>query len=378
MAFELSLLLVQSFLLKLCRPFFISGLGRQSPTFSIFLFKSESFIFFLLLSMAILAIELLLPESKLLCISLGLESIRLFKFTFVQLSQVSLHFGLLVLGFPFQTQLFFFESLFTGSFFSFVFGSVGFVHGGKFFLTFDFILLCFFLSIGFLLGQTFPGSFELSHALQFFLLLQFSESFFLNVCLIASYFFCSFCLLTQAFSLSKFSATLSLGPLLLLSLFLNLDSKLLLFLLLLFDNGKIVVMVFVFFSNGRFLTICLFVVFSIDGSIVLVFTTTTFALSLAILKFVIIIDGSSKEVTLLTAELPHEVLLGLISLNSCVELRVNFLGLSIDVILKASNHVVLRELVFTVILSDLAWSQGPRDAASGVVFFIPTSTQLDH
>lgn len=249
LAFELSLLPVQPFLLKLCRPFFFSSLGRHSPTFSIFLFKAESFIFFLFLSKAILAIELLLSESELLSVSLGLEFLTFLKFAFVQLSQVSRNFGLLVLGFALQTQLLFFESLFTGSFFSFVFGSIGFVHCREFLLTSGFVFLSLFLGISFLLGQTFPGSFELSHALQFFLLLQFSEAFFLDVCLIASNLFCGFCLLTQAFSLSKLGAALSLGSFLLLSLFLNLDPKLFLFLLLLFDNCKIVIMVFVFFSN---------------------------------------------------------------------------------------------------------------------------------
>jgi len=83
LAFELSLLPVQPFLLKLCRPFFFSSLGRHSPTFSIFLFKAESFIFFLLLSKAILAVELLLSESELFSVSLGLEFLTFLKFAFV-------------------------------------------------------------------------------------------------------------------------------------------------------------------------------------------------------------------------------------------------------------------------------------------------------
>ena len=79
----------------------------------------------------LLALELLLSQSELFFITLSLEALRLFKFTLVHFCELGSDLSLVLLLLYLKTSLLFFQSLATDCIFSFVFGAIGFIHGGE-------------------------------------------------------------------------------------------------------------------------------------------------------------------------------------------------------------------------------------------------------
>ena len=93
----------------------------------------------------------------------------------------------------------------------------------------------------------------------------------------------SFSLLAESLGFGELGTTLCFRSLLSLTLFLNLNAKLLLLFFLLFDDGQVVIMLIFFFDDTRLiLTICLFIVLSINSCVVLVLATTALALRFAL------------------------------------------------------------------------------------------------
>lgn len=201
------------------------------------------------------------------------------------------------------------------------------------------------------LGETESCRLELAHTCQLFLLLKATGVFFLKIGLAAGFFLLSFSLETETFSLGEFGPALSLSSFLLLALLFDFLAELLFFFLLLLNDGEVGLLLFVFvFDHARFLTICLFIIFSINSSVVLVLPTSTLALGFAILELVVLIDSASEQVSLLAVQLAHKVLLTLVTLDSHLVDGILDLGLGVNIVFEATDHVILGEFVVTVIL----------------------------
>ena len=71
------------------------------------------------------------------------------------------------------------------------------------------------------------------------------------------------------------------------TLFFDFDAELFLLFLLLFDNRKVIFLLLLFLLDAWLLAICLFVIFSINGGVVLVLSTSAFALGLSVGQLVI-------------------------------------------------------------------------------------------
>ena len=74
----------------------------------------------------------------------------------------------------------------------------------------------------------------------------------------------------------------------------------------------------------------------------------------------------------------HEVLLTLVTLDGNLEDWVLNLRLSVDVVLKSTNHVIFSEFVLAIVLRYLAGSQWPCNAHARIIFFVPARAQLNH
>lgn len=270
-------------------------------------------------------------------------------------------------------------SLLAGRLFSFVFDPIGLTHFGKFLLASQLFLRSLLLSLLFFLGKSESGGFKFAHSRQLFLLLLDAGIFFFKVGLSAGFLLSSFSLETETLCLSELGTAGGLGSLLLLAFLFDLLAELFLLFLLLLDDGEVRLLFFVFILNhARLLTICLFIIFSIDRGVVLILPTTTFALRLAIFELVVFIDCAREEVTLLAVQLAHKVLLALVTLDSHFVDGVFNLDLGVDIVFEATNHIVLRELVVAIILVTLAWREGPCDAHARVVLLVPTRAKFDH
>ena len=183
---------------------------------------------------------------------------------------------------------------------------------------------------------------HLEHALLFFR------------CLATGLLFSSFSFETQALSLGEFSTTLSLSTFLSFALFFDFEAELLFLFFLFLDDSQVVFLLLIFFSSTRLLAIGLFVVLGVDGGVVLVLTTTTLTFLLASHQLITFVDLTREEIALLTVQLPHEVLLTLVSLYGHLIDRVLLFRFGVDVVFEATDHVGFGEVVFTIVLGDLA------------------------
>ena len=94
-------------------------------------------------------------------------------------------------------------------------------------------------------------------------------------------------------------------------------------------------------------------------------------------KFIVLLNGD-KQVTLFPAQLAHEVLLTLVSLDSFIDADLFDFSYSIHIVLKASNHVLFGEVVFTIVLSLPRWSEWESIDVPGIILFGPASPEQDH
>jgi len=255
----------------------------------------------------------------------------------------------------FETSLLFFQSLAPLCILSFVFSSIDFIHRSKFFLPVYFVGLSLQTSLLFLFGQSCSGSFELSHPGELLTFLDLPQAILFICGFTTSFFFGSLGLESQLLGLSELGAAFSLSLRLLIALFLNLLAQGFFLLFLLLDDRQVVIIVFFLFDAGL-LAICLFIILSVNRSVVLVLATTAFAaLSLTMVELIIFFDLSGEHVTLLAVDLFHEVLFTLVTLHcDFVDSWLN-LGLSVDVVFETTDHIFSGELVVTIILLDRVW-----------------------
>ena len=143
-------------------------------------------------------------------------------------------------------------------------------------------------------GEASPGRLQITHSLKFIVLLNLTKLFLFVSGLSTGKLLSSLSLRSQTLSFSEFSTALCLGLLLLFALLLDFKTELLFLLFLLLDNSEVILLLVIFLCSTDFLAICLFVVLCINGSVVLVLATTTFAFGLAIHQFVILIHLTGK------------------------------------------------------------------------------------
>ena len=141
------------------------------------------------------------------------------------------------------------------------------------------------------------------------------KPFFLIGSLPASLLFSRFGFEAQALGFRKLSPARGLRLFLLLAFFIYFQAEGLFLFFLLFDDCQ-VVFLFVFIRNAWLLAICVFVIFGIDRSVVLVGSTTALSFTLASHKLIFFREGACEQITLLSVELEHEVLLTLVALHA--------------------------------------------------------------
>ena len=158
--------------LQLIGALFVSSLRCHQKTLCRLLFDLDTLSLLNLLSFKFFLLEHLLTEAKLFFISLGLQSLRFFKLALVKLGQFSLNLQLVGLFFKSNSLLFLLCRLLTSGFFSFVFGSVGFVKRGKLLPFFLLILFSFPLRINLFLEHFLTLALIESHLFKLILFLE--------------------------------------------------------------------------------------------------------------------------------------------------------------------------------------------------------------
>ena len=377
LSLKLLRLTLDAFLFKLGGALLLSSLSGESSALSCFLLETETLSLLLFLAKTLFTFELLFAEAELLFVTLGLELLALLEFKRVELGKLLCDAGLVLLSFTLETSLLFLKGFLAFGLLLLVFESVGLVLVRKLLAASLLISLSLLPSILLFLGESDSSSFKLTHACQLLILLDLPEALFFIIGLTTGLLFGSFSLKSESLGLSKLGAAISLSLLLLLAFLFDLEPEGFFLLFLLLDDREVVIVVVVL-NNAGFLAISLLIVLSIDCGVVLVFTTSALTLSFTRCKFVLLVNSTSEKITLLTAKLAHEVLLGLVTLHSNLIDGVLDLGLSIDIIFETTDHVILGEVVLAIILSDLAWGQGPGDATPWIVLFIPACAKLDH
>ena len=125
--FNLICLPLKPLFLQLIGTFLISSLRCHQKALCCLLFDPDSLGLLNLLSFKFFLLKHLLTQAKLFFISLGLQSLRFFKLALVEFGQFSLNLQLMGLFFKSNPLLFLLCRFLTSGFFSFIFGSVGFV-----------------------------------------------------------------------------------------------------------------------------------------------------------------------------------------------------------------------------------------------------------
>ena len=152
LALELISLSLESLFFLLGRTLLLRSLGGKHAPFCGLLLESQALGLLLLLPSLLLSLELLLAKSKLFFVPLGLQTLGLLQLALVHLGELRRNHGLVLLFFLLESRLLFFKGLATSGIFSFVFESVGLVHGSQLFLTVFFVGLSlqtgFFLFFG--------------------------------------------------------------------------------------------------------------------------------------------------------------------------------------------------------------------------------------
>ena len=377
LTFKFISLSLQPFFFLLGGSLLLRSLRSEHAPLSSLLLKTESFGLFFLLTLLLLSFKLLFAQFKLFFVTLGLETLRFFKLTLVHFGKLGSNHRLMLLFFFLEASLLLLQSLPTSCILSFVLESIGLIECSKLFLPVCLVSLGLQASLFFFFGESSACSLQLSHAVELFTLLDKSESLLFFCSLAASFLLRSFSLKSKTFRLSKFGSTFSLRLLLLFTLFFNFETKCFFLFFLLLDDSQ-VILIFIFVFSTSFLAICLFVIFSIDGSVVLVLATTALALGLTSHQFIIVFDLPRQHVSLLSVQLTHEVLLALVTLDSyLVDGRFD-LGLSVYIVLEATNHVLSREFVLTVVLFDGVRGEGPRDHTPWIIFLVPPRAKFNH
>ena len=355
LALKLFSLAAEALFFELGSTLLFGSFGSEGSSLGVFTLQAQPLSFFLLLTEAVLTLNLLASQAKLLSITLSLEPISLLSFEPVELSQLGLDLLLVLFSFTPKLLLLFFKSFPARSFISLVLFAVSLADGLEFSLASQMVSFSLLPRFFLFFGKTLAGGLKLLHTVELFLLSQLLKALLFFVSLSASLLSSGLSFLAKALGLGEFGATLSLGGLHLFALFLDLETKLLFLLFLFFDDGKVVIMLFFIFSDARLiLTICLLVILCINRCVVLVLTTAALVLVLT-LWLIIFVDCASQQVTLLATELLHKVLLRLVSLNSDLINWILDLGLSVDVVFKATDHVFLGKLVLAIVLSNLVW-----------------------
>ena len=346
-------LAAEALFLKLGSTLLFGRFGSEGTSLGVFTLQAQPLSFFLFLAESVLTLNLLASQAKLLGVTFSLEPLSLLSLEPVKLCQLGLDLLLVLISFAPQLLLLLFKSFPARSLISLVLFAISLTDGLKFSLASQMISFGLLSSFFLFFGKTLASGLKLLHSVEFFLLTQLLKTLLFFVGLSASLLSSGLGFLTKALSLGEFSATLGLGGLHLFALFLDLETKLLFLLFLFFDDGKVVIMLFFIFSDARLiLTICLLVILCIDSCVVLVLTTAALVLVLA-LWLLIFVDCASQQIALLATELLHKVLLWLVSLNSDLIDGILDLGLSIDVVFEASDHVFLGKFVLAIVFCNL-------------------------